>query len=118
MRLVAYTKLAVLFETTPEKRFQYLEHLETIKSDADDWLGNLHFTRLHHELLNTDGSNIEACDYTVRTQNANGTSSPILRRLEVEVMKYYLKNDKVKEAKSLIDWSEYVAVYILQKLNY
>ena len=110
MRLVAYTKLAVLFETTPEKRFQYLEHLETIKSDADDWLGNLNFTRLHHELLNTDGSNIEACDYTVRTQNANGTSSPILRRLEVEVMKYYLKNDKVKEAKSLIDWSEYVAV--------
>ena len=62
MRLVVHTKIALLFETTQENRFRYLEHLETIKSNAWQWQANLYMTGLHHELIDTDGENIEECD--------------------------------------------------------
>ena len=41
MRLVVTTKLAIVFKTTKEKRIRYLDHLKTIKSDADGWMHNL-----------------------------------------------------------------------------
>lgn len=120
MRLVSLTKLPSLFETTKEERHNYLEHLKTIENDSDGWLENLHFTILHHELLNTDGKNIKDCDeflrkfYSVDHENVEERqlghheerSYRILQQFRCDVMKHYLKKNEIKEAQSLIDCFE------------
>lgn len=99
MRLVVHTKIALLFETTQENRFRYLEHLETIKSEAWQWRANLYMTGLHHKLIDTDGENIEECDDLFRrrftriemTDPEEGVSS------ESDTSESSEENDEVKD---------------------
>ena len=132
IRLVVFTNLPDLFEATHEKRSKYLEHLRTIQSGTDEWNVNLSMIELHHELLNTNGRNIEACDELVMividrllsstvgsdcmSDNIDDTEefSHLKLRIGRDLMRQYLKTNKIEQAQALVDMFEYVLVKFLR----
>lgn len=130
IRLVIYTNLPVIFESTYQQRLQFLEHLKTLRSENNQWRTNILIIELHHDLLNTDGKKSTAGDdliVTVLDRLLYSTiSSDIMPdkvddteafshlkfKIGRDLMKYYLKTNKIRQAQTLVDVLEYVNVAI------
>ena len=111
--LATNTTISHVLALTQDERSEYLSILQAIQGPHDaQWFEFLETTKAHFELL-SNGKNIEHCDFLARKfcakmafEESYFDFNPLRRRLQLDLMKHYLDNNLMDQARSFIGFVE------------